>query len=485
MTTRAVRRFPSRHLILAGILSLAAVLRLWGLGAESLWFDESYSVWVAQHSVGWHISLSFQRIFPPLYYLMLHFWLPLGTSEVAVRLLSVLCGLVSVLGVYALARELFDQRVAWLSAFLLAISPLHLWYSQEARMYIVVAALGIWAAYFLLRAVHENKPWQWAGFIIAPALAMNAHYFALFFVPFYNLYALYLAWHDRTFLARWKTWVFSQVAMGLLSVVGLAGIFSSESDYWWGVLDSWHGAPNIYDLIDLMFQFSLGTTARGALFYRGSLVLFGLILLANLSFRNWRSFLGLDRAMVFTLLYLLVPLATVFALSQVRSFWVLRYIFPFMPPYCILVARGLSRIPWRWPRLVVFIAVVLVTAWPVANTYRYQQKEDWRGAVQYIAESEQAGDIIFLLDEDIWLPFDHYYRGSLERNGISRQEKDPAVIAARLDDVVDKASRIWLVLSHTDNLMVKDDLLSRSGVQMVSARPLTGIEIDLFEVRSR
>ena len=53
--------------ILVLILVGAALLRLYALSAESFWFDETYSVWVARHSVAWHIALSTQRIFPPLH----------------------------------------------------------------------------------------------------------------------------------------------------------------------------------------------------------------------------------------------------------------------------------------------------------------------------------------------------------------------------------------------------------------------------------
>jgi len=345
------------NLVLLLVLALAAGLRLYGLAAESFWFDEAYSVWVARHSVAWHIALSTQRIFPPLYYLCLHFWLRLGGSEFAVRALSVLIGLSSIIAIYALAWHLFSKRVALLSAFLLAISPLHIWYSQEARMYILVAALGLYSALFMLLALREGKRWQWLAYVLTTALVMNAHYFAIFLVPFQNAYAIYWWLRKQARQNNWRPWaspwvrrwVLSQVVIGLLSVVGLAGIFSSESGYWWGLLDTWHGAPGLADLLGLMFSFSLGTTVQGRLLYWGGLLVFGLCILGNLlvfvpghssrsSARDLQA--GSERdGLLFVLLYLLMPLGTVFAFSQFRSFWVLRYIFPFLPPYCILVGR--------------------------------------------------------------------------------------------------------------------------------------------------
>jgi len=471
--------------ILVLILAGGALLRFWALSAESFWFDEAYSVWAAGHSVGWHLAYSTQRIFPPLYYLLLHFWLPLGRSEFIVRSLSVLIGLGSIGAIYALAKRLFGARVGVISALLLAISPLHIWYSQEARMYILLAALGVCSAYFVVLSLEEGRLWHWLAYVLSMAMAMNAHYFAVFLVPFQNAYFLYLLLRRDVRPGLWKHWLLSQVAIGLLSVIGLAGIFSSETPYWWGLLDTWHGAPTWRDLVGLMFSFSLGTTAEGALFYWGGLLLFGLCVAC--SFVVWkrrRLTLSLDNGVVFSLLYLVVPLGTVFLLSQVQSFWVLRYIFPFLPPYCIIVALGITRAPGRVLSTLLLGAIVLASAWPIANMYRYEQKENWRAAVQYISAEEQADAVILLVDEDIWLPFEHYYEGSVRRVGVSRVVTDRDLLAARVGMLLPHHARIWLVLSHTDNLALKDCLTTSLYTQVLSERQFTGVEVDLFTVRS-
>jgi len=471
--------------ILLLILATGALLRFYGLSAESFWFDEAYSVWVARHSISWHIALSVQRIFPPLYYLLLHFWLLLGSTEFIVRLLSVIIGLGSVVAIYALAKQLFDARVGLLSALLLAISPLHIWYSQEARMYILVAALGLCSAHFMLLALREGQLWHWLAYVLSTALAMNTHYFAIFLAPFQNVYMLYLLLQRRARRGVWKHWLLSQTAIVLLSVIGLAGIFSSESSYWWGLLDTWHGAPTFRDLVGLMFSFSLGTTAEGLLLYLGGLLLFGFCAAWSLvAHQQRRLSLSVDDGLVFTLLYLVVPLSTVFLLSQFRSFWVLRYIFPFLPPYCIIVARGIARMPGRVLGMLVVGAIVLISLWPIANVYCYEQKENWRAAVQYIIAEEQPADLIFMVDEDIWLPFEHYYHGSVRRMGVSRTVTDRDLLAARVGMVLPNYTRIWLVLSHTNNLALKDYLTTSRYTELVSERHFTGIEVDLFAVKS-
>ena len=467
--------------ILLFILAGGAVLRFYGLSSESFWFDETYSVWVARHSVAWHITLSTQRIFPPLYYLLLHFWLALGSSEFVVRMLSALMGLGSIVAIYALANRLFDVRVGLLSALLLAISPLHIWYSQEARMYVLVVALGACSAYFMLLALREGRFWHWLIYVLSTAMAMNAHYFALFLVPFQNIYVLYWLFQPSARRGIWRRWLLSQVAVALLSVIGLAGIFSAESSYWWGLLDTWHGAPTLGDLTSLVFSFSLGTTVGGPQVYLGGLLLFGFCAAWSLvAFKGRRVSLSVDDGLVFSLLYLLVPIGAVFVLSQYRSSWVLRYLFPFLPPYCIIVARGISRMPGRLAKSLLAGAIVLVSLWPIANIYRYQQKEDWRGSVQYISAQEQPGDVLLMVDEDIWIPFEHYYRGSMYHMNVSRAVTDRDFLMARVGLAASSYRRIWLVLSHTNNLLLKDVLMASRYTELVSEKHFINVEVDLF-----
>ncbi len=204
-----------------------------------------------------------------------------------------------------------------------------------------------------------------------------------------------------------------------------------------------------------------------------------------LKFSRGRLSLDVEGGIVFALLYLVVPLGTIFLLSQFRSFWVLRYIFPFLPPYCIIVARGIARMPSRVFSVFVIGLIVLLSVWPIVNIYRYEQKENWRAAVQYISAEEQAGDVIFMVDEDVWLPFEHYYRGSTRRMGFSRGITDRALLIARIGMVLPSYTRIWLVLSHTDNLALKDCLKSSHYTTLVSEKRFTGVEVDLFSVQGQ
>ena len=126
------------------ILLLAFGLRVYRLDGQSLWNDEGTSVATAALSLEAIGRAAAADIHPPLYYVLLHFWMPLaGQTEFALRFLSVIAGVLVVAVTYQIGRGLIDRRVAVLGALLIALAPFQVYYSQEARMYIWVT---LWSA---------------------------------------------------------------------------------------------------------------------------------------------------------------------------------------------------------------------------------------------------------------------------------------------------------------------------------------------------
>lgn len=183
-------------LALTLILIGALVLRLWG-ASQSFWLDEASQ---AGQSV-----LPLQQIWsgrigdfhPPLFYILAHYWLQLGHSEVWARLLSIGIGLVGIWLMSPLAENLLPNKkikIAGLSlacgtwaSLLLTINPFHIYYSQEFRMYSLLCTLGIWAMYLFIR----SSCWLW----IPLTLMLYTHYAAFLLLPTMVGYALIF---DRT-----------------------------------------------------------------------------------------------------------------------------------------------------------------------------------------------------------------------------------------------------------------------------------------------
>jgi hypothetical protein len=146
------------------ITFLAFALRLLRLDFQPLWGDEGWSLYFATLDLPHMLALTAEDIHPPFYYALLHLWIGLaGSTPVAVRLFSVGVGTLTVPLLFLVGRRLFGPSPAALAAFILALAPFHVYYSQEVRMYGLVTLLGLASTYLALRLMvinHEDTKTQ-------------------------------------------------------------------------------------------------------------------------------------------------------------------------------------------------------------------------------------------------------------------------------------------------------------------------------------
>src|SRR5713226_4384100 len=174
------------------ILGIALVLRCAFLSKESLWLDEVSSWWFAS-DLG--RALTAERTNPPLYYTTLHFWIGwFGTSEAALRSLSILPGVLSVGLVYALAKKLFTRGIALGAALYQCLSSFQIYYSQEARtfafleFFLLLAGLALWSA--LEAGSGRQRFLYFSAYTLAGALSQYSHFITVFFLAGFCVFVL-------------------------------------------------------------------------------------------------------------------------------------------------------------------------------------------------------------------------------------------------------------------------------------------------------
>jgi mannosyltransferase len=475
------------------VLLLAAALRFYRLDGQSLWADEGNSVALAGRSLAEITYGAAYDIHPPLHYYLLHFWVcPFGTSEFAVRSLSAVIGTLLVGLTFLLGRCLFDSWVGLVAAFLSAISPFQIYYSQEARMYILLAALSALSIYFLLKFVEaeavdtgrQRSLFLWAGFyILATVLALYTHYSFPFILLLENLvYVLWLNAEARRgggrgrrrglVLGRALRWAALQLTIILLFLPWLPTAYRQVTT-WPAPHQAYSLLPTLADVYRLL---CLGLSVKTSETV-GTLIIFAFFILAG-------SFPAVDEAddrfassLPWSLRYGLVvlwaalPTALIFALGLFRETH-LKFLLVSSPPFSLLVGLGMVN-TWRiasdWraglsrsqlgqpaARVVVLLLVAfmfLASGQSLLNYYCDPQyaRDDYRGLARYIAVTAGPSDAVILNAPGQREIFGYYYQGDLPIYPLPQQRPlDPGQTRRDLEAIVSQHAKIFAVLWATD-----------------------------------
>lgn len=404
-------------LIVAGLTLLALALRLARLDFQPLWWDEGYSVWFANQPLAEMLRLTALDIHPPLYYALLGGWSQLlGLAPVALRLFSVVAGVVAIPLIYVAGRALAGRRAGLLAAGLLAINPLHIFYSQEVRMYGLVVVWSILAVLAAARWLgigetgHRRSRGWLAVYVAAVTLALYTQYYAGLLAAGLALAGLLALWRRGAGRRAVLIWLGAQIVALLLylpwllyAAPRLAPYVSqkivADSDRPLGLAVylarhlAAYAAGHLEGLLSVSWPLGLLPVLLAAV---------GFVLLA----RRWRSTRSAPPppwSPMHAIGFLLVALATLLLLG-----WLVNLSFPFFPERgerllllgqpvflllltCILVASA------RAFRFVSIGALVALSAVSLAAFYtvpRYAE-EDYRPLIGQVNQWGRPEDTVF------------------------------------------------------------------------------------------
>src|ERR1700733_446851 len=180
--------------LLAGVVGIGAWLRFATLASQSYWFDEAQAAHELHLSFGSMVSsMILHETNPPLYFVTGWLWARVfGTGEVGLRSLSALIGTAVIPIAYMCGRELVSRRAGLVAAALAAVSPFLIWYSQEAREYMLLTALSGASLLYFARAWRDPSTRNIALWGVFSGLALLTHFFAGFLVAPEALWLLYV-----------------------------------------------------------------------------------------------------------------------------------------------------------------------------------------------------------------------------------------------------------------------------------------------------
>ncbi|HEX4611465.1 MAG TPA: glycosyltransferase family 39 protein, partial [Urbifossiella sp.] len=423
--------------VLGFIAAGAAWLRFGGLGARSLWFDETLSWRLIGFSWGELLERTGEpsTVHPPAYFLLLKAWAAVwGDTEVALRSFSALAGTAAVAGSYFLVRELQRLQPGGvvggvgppLAAALVAVSVLQVHLSQNARGYALAAAVYVATAVALLRALRTGRPRDWLGFIATALLLVYTHHVGFFHLAALVAFAgVYLARgsgagaREHPQIRRQIMWVFASgtaVAVGYAPwASALLGQVSSARNAWSGGAITaetvWVNVPR-ETFAALSASFAAAPPAPSDLATGVTLVLTAVLVALG-----WRG--GWPGR--FLCLIGLVPPLLLLAqsgLGGTRTVYLVRYLALSQLGWLVALGYAISRIrprPERWA------SVGLVLVWATYCCF-----EGWdaigpaprpgaREAVAYVLEHRGPGEPVVARTSFIFYSVDYYTRGHAGR----------------------------------------------------------------------
>jgi mannosyltransferase len=487
----ASRRTAGLLLLLGAIVLGGSALRFYRLDAQSLWSDE-LATWRQSHQPT--ISAVIENgvrptPYPPAYPVLIYFVEKnVGDSEIALRLPSAVAGVLSIIAMFLLAKQLYSVREGVIAAGLLAFSYQPIYYSQEARAYSLLLLFAILSAHFWFRMreqLEANGRLSAAtasAYVACASVAQYLHHFGLLLV------ALQLAALAGLFALRPKALV--RVAAVSAAVVAtylpwiryLIEDFSEGHDYL--------PAPGLHSIGEFWRFLFFDTSGRLAWFVG---VLFGIAALRWISNRrdpgtaNLPAWIRSPTALVIA--WLVVP----FGLAYLRSLTSApilnsRNLIISLPAAVLLFARSLTFVlTTRWLQISTASAIAAVLVYgPFVNGgyYRYPRKEQFREAAAAVAARGDATSDVRVIAY-AWDPesFDYY----LERTGASNRVDLLAGVAAdipRTEAFLDEQhpEHVWFLAGHRRPDRAYVEFLDRK-LELVEHVPLYGAFARLYRRR--
>jgi hypothetical protein len=447
-------------------------LRALYLGTKSMWVDETFSVWLASHSVAgilqWIVRIDQH---PPLYYFLLHYWMGLtGDTAYYVRFLSVLFGTATIPIMYLIGKRLSGTMMGVAAAAILAFSTFHIYYAQETRMYTLLtftAAVAIYALVRLLTDPRSARPigsqfrdylhaWRtpgpvepdtkeefsykyltrnqagWRGWIYRHRwLPIHDIETDLAWVAFIVFSAATLLTHNTAVLFPLATNIF---VLGLMlfqrtKKSGAQPAFQAPSFWNWakaqvGIFILWipwlipfiKQAGGVYQRFwvpaptwDFVLQ-----VLKSFLYASGPMP-------ANLATAIWILYglvlcLGLvhyrrkiTQFLLLAALFAVPILGELFVSIWRPIFWDRTLIWTMIPLF-LLLAAGVVQLKFRSLMILVLAILGTINMFSAGDYFRFYQKEDWNTAAGYVAGFAEKDDLVLFNSNIVEIPFDYYFK---------------------------------------------------------------------------
>jgi 4-amino-4-deoxy-L-arabinose transferase-like glycosyltransferase len=449
-------------LLLVAITAFGLVIRAFNVDGPCFYTDEINELVLAKQPISDVIFAADSM--PPAYPLVHKAWLAAWGKDAASRWLSVICGVGTLVCVWGIGRQLVDDAAGLAAAFVVAILPLHVLYSQFVRsyaMFVFIAALALW---LLLRAIQSDRRRDWGGFAVVSLLGVYTHYYFVIFLAVSLLIVL---------LMKRKLWIGKQEfsAYAAIAVGGLPLLYLLPGDFRFQTsLRDPHrlnGASLAYTYLTFFTGDALGPSPRELHVLSAAQAIksvapwaaaIGIAALV-LAYEGWRALRGRP-ALPVLLALLLLPVLFAGGLGYLAGVnYHVRFVLWVVVPLAIWLGAGLAAGRHRWHVWAAAGGLVFLSAIAIYNRQavpRYQN-EDLRAAAAYLHMHADQSQPVFIVSDYLALAARYYLEEPWQVVELPRAGKTNQVIAnssdlADADATLAAAARanqpFWLIYSR-------------------------------------
>ena len=466
------------------VLLTGGFLRFYNLGRESFWLDESATALAMKYRGPYENLKNIYKtgqILPelyvnnpdlphgnqdlPVYYFLLANWVKIfGLSEITLRSFSALFGLLSILIVFFIAKEIFNKNVALLSSLISSMSVALIASSQEARNYSFYLFISLLSVYFLIKFLNTDKNNFLAMFIAATIIGAYTHFIFILLVFFE---AVFIYWQELSSIAGLGKFRLSKLGASFFIVIlSYLPLLARVLNQTLSTIE-YIAKPNLLNSLQMLATFNAWIyTSEQMKRIKGALVsknfigmplsdymlIFSILLLSIILtvFALKSLFIILKkrkRNEMFLVMLVVVPLLASLITSYIHpsistfgGFGSINFIIYVIPAYFIMASHGILCIKRKHAKILILLIIILSIT-PMISYHSNVRKMQFREAALFLKGKIESNDVIFFNIRTGITPFTYYY-GETNRTY-------PLANLSRATELSKDKKSIWLVSTLT------------------------------------
>lgn len=490
------RLFERPGLVVAAVTAFGAALRLGLVEAQSLRLDESLTLKQASFELVemWLYQVQ-SNVHVPLYHTIVHFWIDVfGSSELALRMPSVIFGIACIPVMYVVARHVVGRKAAVVATALAAASPFWTWHSDEARMYPLLLFLTLSSMALFFHALERGRAWRWLAYALVTGISFYAHYFAML-MPAVHLAYLVI---NRVPRRKCAAWLASSALAALMFVPWIWALYTLRIEQA-GVASLTSGIrpppPDFsafglaYTMLIFMIVFAGGYFGAAALEVMSGIVV-GIWPLAALGATIGHAFGWLrSKQAKFMGAWVVLTVGVVFVVNVFKpGLFFQKYLIAASPPLYMAMGLALNRVFRRRATLALACAMSLMTGVAIASNFDRNNpvREDFRTAAEIVERRIEPGDAVLTLPKFNETPLQYYL--DMDVTGLMSPEQPPDVLIAYvIPEIAEQSagSSMWVVTLYEKTFDVRGGVelyLERTFERTERYRIGSGLELRRYEV---